>query len=260
MDLFKGKKVVQNEGVKYSKLLEQFMAPFYKEFEDMEYLEDMFQFAVDAWNFGNLKMIMPKDEFDNINNFMEDYEVKKALMFSMIDYKVQHFKDYINFIADFELEETDGDPILTVVTQREEAFLANMLDNMRDELEEELLDEMLDDMSSADFEENYIDRYAIVIKPKQAFFDWYNAIHLEAKIDSSDYGGSNIYLVDENKDDLDAWLKKKFDKFFKMELEDWHSNKKQWPQRRNYKMFNDWFQVETSRSIMDLEKRPVSKA
>ena len=33
-------------------------------------------------------------------------------------------------------------------------------------------------------------------------------------------------------------------KFFTMELNDWHTNKKEWPQKRNYKMFNLWFRVE----------------
>ena len=70
---------------------------------------------------------------------------------------------------------------------------------------------------------------------------------------------TNIYLIDDTIDDVEKWLKKKFDKFFMMELDEWHTNKKEWPQKRNYKMFNLWFQVEISRMIYDLEKQPVLK-
>ena len=45
-----------------------------------------------------------------------------------------------------------------------------------------------------------------------------------------------------------------------MELNDWHDNKKEWPQKRNYKMFKLWFRVEISEMIYDLEKKPVSKS
>lgn len=44
-----------------------------------------------------------------------------------------------------------------------------------------------------------------------------------------------------------------------MELDDWHMNKKEWPQKRNYKMFKEWFQIDFSSMVYDMEKRPVSK-
>jgi hypothetical protein len=71
---------------------------------------------------------------------------------------------------------------------------------------------------------------------------------------------TNIYLVDDKIDDVEKWLKKKFDKFFMMELDEWFENKKDWPQKRNYKMFKQWFQVDVSTMIYDLEKNPVLKS
>jgi hypothetical protein len=70
----------------------------------------------------------------------------------------------------------------------------------------------------------------------------------------------DIYLVDDNINDLEKFLKKKFDKLFKMVLEDWHTNKKEWPQKRNYKMFKQWFRIEISEMIYDLEKKPILKS
>lgn len=52
---------------------------------------------------------------------------------------------------------------------------------------------------------------------------------------------------------------KKYDKFFMMELDEWHKNKKEWPQIRSYKTFKQWFKVDISKMIYDLEKRPIVK-
>jgi hypothetical protein len=60
--------------------------------------------------------------------------------------------------------------------------------------------------------------------------------------------------TDDKIDDVEKWLIKKFDKFFMMELDEWCANKKEWPQKRNYKMFKLWFKVEISEMIYDLEK------
>lgn len=35
-----------------------------------------------------------------------------------------------------------------------------------------------------------------------------------------------------------------------LELEELHSNKKEWPQNRNYKMFRQWFHIERSAAVM----------
>ena len=58
----------------------------------------------------------------------------------------------------------------------------------------------------------------------------------------------------------EAYLKKKFDKYFMMELDGWHTNKKEWPQRRTYKMFKEWFRIDISTAVYDLEKTPISKS
>ncbi|MBN2729194.1 MAG: hypothetical protein JXR53_08205 [Bacteroidales bacterium] len=245
ISLFGNNKVIQNEGVKYSELLEQFISPFTNEFEDKEYLEDIFEFAINAWNFGNIKALVPKDEFEKSAHLMRA-EVDGVLLNKMIDYKVANFKAYDNFIVDYELTLNEGeDPILSITTQEKEVYLTNMMDALDNEVSEN------------DFEENFIDRSAIVLKPQQPLFDWINKLYPENKI--FEVEECNIYLVNEEIDDLEKWLSKKFDKFFMMELDAWHTNKKEWPQKRNYKMFKQWFQVDISTMIYDLEKRPVLK-
>lgn len=246
-----GKKIVPNTGVKYSELLEQFMTPFSDEFGEMESIDDIFYFAVNAWNFGNLKLMIPPEDFDKMRKDLQKTNFDFTLLNRMIDYKAEQFKEYDSFMIDFELKEVQvgEDPILSVITQEKEDYLIDLLQAMEAE------------PSKEDFEENYINRSAVILKPKQPFIDWYIALNPDEdeELFRKEMNEPSIYLVKEYDDDLEKLLKKKFDKFFTMELGDWHTNKKEWPQKRNYKMFKLWFQVETSMFIYDLEKTPVQK-
>ena len=197
-----------------------------------------------------MKQLLPKDENENIANYInEENDINVVLLNTMIDYKISNFKEYDNFIVDFELKEVQAgqDPILSVITQEKEAYLANMMDGLDNE----------NLYSPDDFEENYINRSAIIVKPKQPFIDWHNSLYPDSKIDEIDI---DIYLVDDNINDLEKFLKKKFDKLFTMVLYDWHTNKKEWPQKRNYKMFKQWFRLEISETIYDLERKPILKS
>lgn len=246
-----GNKIVPNTGVKYSELLEQFMSPFVNEFRDTEYIEDILEFAINAWNFGNIKVLLPKGEFEKATGLIKEKDINVALLRKMIDYKSTKFKEYDKFIVDYELKEAIAgeDPILSIVTQEKEAYLANMMDSFENEVTED------------DFEENYIDRSAIILKPQQPFVDWYFKLNPDDELYfEEDIKETNIYLVDDGIDDIEKWLKKKFDKFFMLELDEWCANKKDWPQKRNYKMFKQWFQVQTSDLIYDLEKKPILKS
>jgi len=245
ISLFGNNKIVKNTGVKYSKLLEQLMAEFENDFTNIEFIEDIIDFSINAWNFGNMKVHVPEEEFKKIVSSAPNEDINFPLLKKMIDYKVKNFKEYTNFIIDFELKETVGDPILNVITQEEETYLANMMN----EIDEQITPD--------NFEENYINRSAIILKPLQPFYDWINALYPNDK--TTEVNENNIYLISDEIEDVETYLKKKFDKFFMMELNDWHTNKKEWPQKRNYKMFTQWFLIETSTMIYDLEKRPVLK-
>ncbi len=246
-----GNKIVPNTGVKYSELLEQFIAPFTNDFRDTEYIEDIFEFAINAWNFGNMEILLPKGGFEKATELIKEKGINIVLLRKMIDYKISNFKEYENFIVDYELKEVNAgeDPILSIITQEKEAYLVNMMGSLDNEVTED------------DFAENYINRSAIILKPQQPFVDWYFNLNPEDELDTEeDIKETNIYLVDDEIDDVEKWLKKKFDKFFMMELDEWCADKKEWPQKRNYKMFKLWFRVETSEMIYDLEKKPVLKS
>lgn len=246
IDLFSGKNIIQNEGKKYSDMLNELVKPFENNFPDEMGIDDIIGFACNAWNLGCMSQIMPKKEFEEMLSSNPLPKQENSILKKMIELKKKKFVSYNRFIDDFKLEEKNGELVLTVLTQEKEAFITKLMEETPDFLPEK-----------ADFKEAYINRYAIVIKPLQPFFDWLNALYPEDPVNEIDE--SNIYLVDENIDDVEKWLKKKFDKFFTMELDDWHTNKKEWPQKRSYKMFQQWFSVNISTMIYDMVNSPVYK-
>lgn len=248
ISMFGDEKTSGTSDVKYSKLMNDFFAHFENDFAEGWTLDEVIEFATVAWNFGNLKAIMPKEEFNAVINNDLEQDPNKELLQKMIARKTSKFKKYNRFFVDFKLTINEDDsPILTVTTQSEEDFLTNMMDDVSQ-------------FTPEDMEEDYIDRQAIIIKPKQPFLDWVNNVTSLSPDDPiTEVREANVYLVDEGIDDLEKWLRKKFDKFFIMELEDWLPSKKEWPKKRNYKMFQEWFQVDISSMIYDLEERPIIK-
>lgn len=245
--LFNDDKSNASIDIKYSALLQDFIQPFENKFDVFEFQEDIFDFAIKAWNFGNLSIIIDKNEFKKIMSFAKDDAFNYPLLMEMIEYKLHQFKDFSNFIIDFEINEINGQPTLTLVTQKEETYLSE-------------LNNLEDNFAETDFEENYINRSAISIKPLQPFIDWHNKVYPDSKIDTTDLDEVNIYLINNsNFYDIESYLKKKFDLYFKMELEDWCQDKRTWPKKRNYKMFKQWFRIDISTAIYDLEKTPIKK-
>ncbi|MGJ8742913.1 hypothetical protein [Polaribacter sp.] len=249
VNLFGDNNNLQNTEVNYSTLLEKFVHHFDDEFKDYEYHEDVYGFAQNTWNLGNMRSILDTSEFKNIIKLAKEDGEDYRLLEKMTTYKVKHFKEFTEFIVDFHFFENNGAHKLNVTTQTEDDYLSEMLQ----------MDFPYEEIN--DFEENFINRSAISIKPLQPFVDWHNTIYPDSKIDIATFNDVNIYLINNSSfEDIEAHLKKKFDKYFMMELDAWHTNKKEWPQRRNYKMFKTWFQVNISTAVYDLEKTPVSKS
>ena len=144
IDYFKKSIIIENEGVKYSVLLERFMTPFKENAFQFEDYNEFIDFSILAWNFGNMKSILPKDESNNIAKIIKSKDEDSALLLTMIDYKVANFKKYTKFIVDFELTEKDNEPFLTVVTEQEASYFANILKNGNSQL------------NSNNFKNNYI--------------------------------------------------------------------------------------------------------
>ena len=230
----------------FDEFAERFPTDFYS-------IEDIFSLIKLGWNTANMMEQLPdaKSLIEmEINESGEDTTIR-----DIIGYKKLHFPQYQDFIYSFEYNEADNQ--VAVSHKSPEEFIKNpgdFLDYGQEQYE--------NDINEANWDTGFIDRSAIVIQAKQPFLDWYKSLYPE---DGDDMQAlltqKRIYLVapTEDEKDLENWLNKKYDKIFIEELEGWHTDKKQWPQKRSYKMFKLWFDVEVIAPIFDLQKIPVSK-
>ena len=249
IDLFGG--VIESgedDDLMYSRLLNKFVAPFIERFPNDFAIEDIFQFGMNAWNMALLKKIVPKEDWRNMDSGSFMPEPEKTIMKQMLDIKGKEFDQYKRFISDLFLEEdTKGKIIPDVFTEDAEHFLEEMMARSEEDLGE----------NYDNFEEGYIDRIAIVVRPQKPFFDWLNVMDAESFV----FGMKevNTYLVDEAEEEMESWLKQNYDSIFTKELFGWHTHEPDWPQKRTYGLFKKWFQIDVSTMVYDLVDRPINK-
>lgn len=104
-----------------------------------------------------------------------------------------------------------------------------------------------------------INRNAVMVKAKKPFYDWIHYVDPEFPVVDDDEG--TIYLIQElqTKQKIENWLKKNFDQIFTNELAAYHTDTDDWPQKRTFKIFKDWFTVEITSMIVDLVDTPIIK-
>lgn len=97
-----------------------------------------------------------------------------------------------------------------------------------------------------------VQRNAISIRHKKPFWDWVNYLYPNSPREMND---GNVYLigVKNSPEDIEKWLKKNFDKLFKNELNDWHTDTKDWPQKRSFELFKDWFEYGVYSLVLEVE-------
>ena len=250
VNLFDNNNTPQNPN--YSALLREFIKHFEKEFPNDFNLEDMIYFGQNAWNFANLRTILSPKEYERIISQVFTDKEDKDLLVRMVNWKEKEFKDHRMYIDNLEIREVEGNPEVEVSVVDEEVFLTQILT----EGDEDFFDDEDIDAES-DYDEGYIDRFAIVIKANKPFHDWVKKVDPDFYMEEDFM--TTIYLVNETFTDLKVWLKDNFDDFFRMELEKEIVEEEKWPQNRTYRMFKQWFDVQISTMIYDLEEFPISK-
>lgn len=100
-------------------------------------------------------------------------------------------------------------------------------------------------------------RSAITINYKKPFVDWNNQLTSDFQMDENILGESKTYLTQENFDDPIALVKKYCKAIFDLELEGIWTDEADWPQKREFKTFNEWFSFEVSDWVVDLDRKPL---
>ena len=105
-----------------------------------------------------------------------------------------------------------------------------------------------------------INRTSVVIKPKQPFVDWINSTPGDDKCTLEQLRQDNLtFLIPifDDPNEITKYLKKVFHQIFNWELLGWYTDEEAWPENRNWKMFNDWFEIEVNSEVFDLVGVPI---
>lgn len=101
-----------------------------------------------------------------------------------------------------------------------------------------------------------VNRTAVIIKPKQPFVDWLNSIpggSSENTIENISRENTT-FLIPEFFGPVESmeYLKKYYNLIFEFEFFGWYTDEELWPQKRDWKMFQQWFDVEINSEVFDL--------
>ena len=100
-----------------------------------------------------------------------------------------------------------------------------------------------------------LNRSAITISYKKPFIDWNNNLTPDMTLEENMLGESKTYLTNDLFDDAEKLVKKYYKDIFEIELEGMWTDEKDWPQKRTYKLFNEWFTYEVSDFVIDLSTK-----
>jgi hypothetical protein len=104
-----------------------------------------------------------------------------------------------------------------------------------------------------------INRSAIIVKAKQPFFNWLNALTPDDPVNPPADGTAYLVKQMDDNEAVEKWLLRNFDKIFQNELNDWWTDENDWPQKRTYKLFKEWFDTEAGAMVLDIEERDIIK-
>jgi hypothetical protein len=103
-----------------------------------------------------------------------------------------------------------------------------------------------------------INRNAVLIIPKQGYYDWANAVFPEDPIDEEDFTEFNTYLISENSSLEDS--KEALDNFwefiFENELFEISTEDEDWPEELTWELFTQFFKFHFSSIVVDLDINP----
>ena len=107
----------------------------------------------------------------------------------------------------------------------------------------------------------YVNRSALVIKPKQPFVDWANSTDPEGTQYSLQniQSENNVYLVSEIDDDkdLEQEIKTHYRVIFENELLSWSTDRTAWPKKLSLALFKEWFVIGQNSMVADLCNDPI---
>ena len=107
-----------------------------------------------------------------------------------------------------------------------------------------------------------INRQVAVLKPKNPYIHWINSLPGTVdpvSIDELQTDCTAILLPHfDTEEETITYLKKIFSPIFQYELYGWHTDEKAWPQKRTFRLFQEWFKIEFHTEVIDYGKGPIT--
>lgn len=104
-----------------------------------------------------------------------------------------------------------------------------------------------------------INRDIILVKAKKPFIDWAKYANTDSKLPDKEiekvFSGHNAYLIKETDDDdeFERVIKREAGNIFVNELLSWSLDESEWPAKRSYKVFREWFEITSSVMVYDTD-------
>jgi len=104
-----------------------------------------------------------------------------------------------------------------------------------------------------------INRTVLIVTPKKPFMDWANGFAEDPSEVEAVSVYHSVYLIPEKFDESNfkPFLKKNFEIIFEEELYAMITEAERWPQKRDFKTFNAWFDTQACDTVFDLSHEPL---
>ena len=109
---------------------------------------------------------------------------------------------------------------------------------------------------------NEVNRSVIIVHAKEPFLQWLNSLPDPGKFTLDEVNQDHTtFLLPEYEDDseMKILLECYYKFIFEEKLYDWWRDQDAWPQKRNLKIFKEWFDVDFHCMVFDLVEKPLMK-
>lgn len=109
-----------------------------------------------------------------------------------------------------------------------------------------------------------INRDILILKPKQALFDWVQTVFQDELIKEGpalEHDESNVYLIPEfdHYEGALEFLKDHYLDYMNFELLDWVTDEDTWPDDMSWELFQSFFHISIQSMAFDSMEEPVEK-
>lgn len=102
-----------------------------------------------------------------------------------------------------------------------------------------------------------VNRAVILVKAKKPFIEWAKYVDIDNELSGKEIekvlNEYNAYLIRETDDDdeFEKVIKREAGNIFESELLCWSQDETEWPKKRSYKVFREWFEITSSVMVFD---------